>query len=508
MGIASRPAPTLAGVDLEALSTEELEEGICGFAARLAAATCVFVLAIAEYDRRRAWETWECRSMAHWLSWKCAMGPVAAREHVRVGAALGGLDLVRERFSTGTLSYSQVRAITRVATVATQADLVDLARAMTAAQLETVVRAYRRARPDVTDPDRAPVARRTLTCYTDDDGSLVGTFRLGPEDGAVLLTALSAASECRRAKESEAACGDGEEADDPTLDPAGAARADALVDLATAYLRQAEAGDTEGEEHRSAGAADRYVVNIIAEQQVLAGNPGERPDGVCQIEHGPGLAAETVRRLACEAPSVTIVEDQFGHVLDVGRRTRRISRALRRALARRDGGCQFPGCTTRTTQAHHVEHWIDGGPTRLNNLIELCSRHHHRHHEGGFGIAPGNPGGWVFTRSDGRIIPPTATPPSHQVGPDPGVEPSVSTCTPDWEGGTITDLGGIVDGLLRTEGLLVEPPPPSPCPDLEASLGWVTVAHLDTAPGGAGAPGCSPSPWRDPWNDTATWPGE
>lgn len=394
-------AATLAGVDIETLSTDELEKGICGFAARLAAATCVFVLAVAEYDRRRAWETWECRSMAHWLSWKCAMGPVAAREHVRVGTALAALDLVRQQFSTGSLSYSQVRAITRVATVATEADLVDLARAMTAAQLETVVRAYRRARPDVTDPDRAPVARRTLTWYTDDDGSLVGAFRLAPENGAVVITALSA-MEHQRTRDSGAvgdndiAHGNGDDSDDPALDPAGASRADALVDLASAYLRQAEAGGAEVEEGRSADNADRYVVNIIAQRRVLAGAPEEHPEGICQIEHGPGLAPETVRRLACEAPSVNIVEDQFGHVLDVGR-TRWINRALRRALARRDGGCQFPPCTTRTTQAHHVEHWNDGGPTRLSNLIELCSRHHHRHHEGAFRIAPGIAGGWVFT---------------------------------------------------------------------------------------------------------------
>ena len=282
------PAPTLAGADIETLSTDELEEGICGFAARLAAATCVFVLAVAEYDRRRAWETWECRSMAHWLSWKCAMGPVAAREHVRVGAALGELELIRERFSTGALSYSQVRAITRVATVDTQDDLVHLARAMTAAQLETVVRAYRRARPGINDPDRrAPVARRTLTCYTDDDGSLVGTFRLTPEDGAPLVKALSAATERRRSQDGEAV---GDDGGDRTLDPAGAERADALVDLANAYLRQAEAGETDGDKGRSADAADRYVVNIIAERRVLEGTSGDHSEGVCQIEHGPGVS--------------------------------------------------------------------------------------------------------------------------------------------------------------------------------------------------------------------------
>lgn len=372
-GTAILPAPTLAGVDVATLSTDELEDGICGFAARLAAATCVFVLAVAEYDRRRGWEGWECRSMAHWLTWKAAMGPVAAREHVRVGAALADLGLVRERFAAGALSYSQVRAVTRVATPATEADLVDMAAAMTASQLEAVVRAYRRARPDVTDPDRAPHARRTLIWYSDDDGSLLGSFRLAPEDGAVVVAALAAAGDRGRVEPASTtgpdsptgAEGGGDGGDgDPTLDPPAAGRADALVALAGAYLdRVAGAETVGGDSDDTDNTADRYVVSIIAERRVLEGPAAEHRDGVCQVDDGPGLDPDTVRRLACEAPTVTIVEDQFGRVLDVGRRTRRVNRALRRALARRDGGCQFPGCDIRRTQAHHVIHWVDGGPT-------------------------------------------------------------------------------------------------------------------------------------------------
>ena len=512
------PAQTLAGVDLATLSTDELEDGICGFAARLAAATCAFVLAVAEYDRRRGWESWECRSMAHWLTWKCAMGPVAAREHVRVGAALAELGLVRARFGAGALSYSQVRAITRAATPATEADLVDLAAAMTAAQLETVVRAYRRARPDVTDPDRAPHARRKLNCYTDDDGSLVGTFRLPPEDGAVLVAALAAAATDRgRAEQAptepdnSTATGDGGDGGDrdPTLDPPAAGRADAMVALAGAYLERAANSDNpEGGSDGTDNTADRYLVTIIAERRVLQDRGEERPDGVCQIDDGPGLDPGTVRRLACEAPTVTIVEDQFGHVLDVGRRTRRVNRALRRALARRDGGCQFPGCDTRRTQAHHVTHWIDGGPTTVANLISLCSRHHHRHHQGAYTITPGPDKRWVFTRADGRPIPTTVSPPATGVGPDPGVEPAVTDCTQDWEGDVLSDLSGIVDGLLRREGLLNEDPMPTPWPDIDPPAPWVTNAHdsrPSTDPAGAAR---WPNPWRDPWQPNTPWPGQ
>ncbi|MDQ6840139.1 MAG: HNH endonuclease [Actinomycetota bacterium] len=517
METVTRPAPTLAGVDIAALSTDQLEDGICGFAARLAAATCAFVLAVAEYDRRGGWETWECRSMAQWLTWKCAMGPVAAREHVRIGAALAELGLVRERFAAGALSYSQVRAITRVATTATESDLVDLADAMTASQLETVVRAYRRARPDVTDPGDAPHARRTLSICTDDDGSLVGTFRLAPEDGAVFVAALTAATDRRTAEDAERAdphtgsgAGEGSgdaEADDPTLDPAGAVHADALMAMAGAYLDRPTPDSGDGE-HGSGDVGDRYVVSIIAERRVLESTADDRPDGVCQIDDGPGLDPDVVRRLACEAPTETILEDQFGHVLDVGRRTRRVNRALRRALTRRDGGCQYPGCTTRRIQAHHVEHWIDGGPTSMANLISLCSRHHHRHHEGAFRIDPAPGGGWSFTRADGRPIPSAATRPSQGIDADPGIEPSVVACTPNWEGDALSDLSGIVDGLLRSEGLLIEAPLPPPRPDLAPyPLSDIASSNNRTEPDRTESAHW-PSPWPDPWGQPHRWPGE
>ncbi len=390
-----------------------------------------------------------------------------------------------------------------MATPATEADLVDLAGAMTAAQLETLVRAYRRARPDVTDPDRAPYARRGLTYYSDDDGSLVGTFCLAPEDGAVVVAALQAAAG-RSGDEGRSGGADTPSAvgdDDPTLDRPAASRADALVAVAGAYLDRPPKVDSDD----AGGTSDRYVVHIIAEQRVLTGSGGDRPDGVCQVDDGPGLAPDVVRRLACDAPTVTVVEDQFGHVLDVGRRTRRVNRALRRALDRRDGGCQFPGCNTRRTQAHHVDHWIDGGPTSLANLILLCARHHHRHHDGGFTITPGPAGRWTFTRADGRAILPAAAPPTQPVDPDPGIDPAVTDCTPDWEGGTL-DLSGIVDGLLRQEGLLCEAPPPAPSPDI--APGPSQVADNEWARPATGGAYPWADAWRDPWTPDDAWPGE
>ncbi len=131
------------------------------------------------------------------------------------------------------------------------------------------------------------------------------------------------------------------------------------------------------------------------------------------LESGQALACETARRLGCDSALVGILErtDEAGvsEVLDVGRKTRAIPPAIKRALKARDQGCRFPGCDrTRYTEGHHVEHWADGGETKLSNLVSLRHFHHHLVHEGGYGIEAsesGESGGFVFTRPDGSQIP-------------------------------------------------------------------------------------------------------
>jgi hypothetical protein len=112
-------------------------------------------------------------------------------------------------------------------------------------------------------------------------------------------------------------------------------------------------------------------------------------EGRCEVEHGPWIAAETARRLACDASIVRMIDDADGEPLKVGRRTRSISAALRRALRARDHGCRFPGCTHRRfVDGHHVTHWAEGGETNLGNLVSLCRRHHRLVHEGGYSRTP------------------------------------------------------------------------------------------------------------------------
>jgi hypothetical protein len=191
--------------------------------------------------------------------------------------------------------------------------------------------------------------------------------------------------------------------------------ADALVALANTALAAGPV-DSSGD--------DRHLVVVHADAAVLAGEPDPEPgpDAVCRIEHGPGLTAQAARRLACDAALIAWVSSAVnpGESLRLGRKTRKISRALRRALRLRDTGCQFPGCPRqRFLDAHHVMHWVDGGPTDLANLILLCGRHHKAVHEDGFTLVPDpdTPQRWVFHRPDGTPVPTAPTAPTAPAGP-------------------------------------------------------------------------------------------
>jgi hypothetical protein len=123
------------------------------------------------------------------------------------------------------------------------------------------------------------------------------------------------------------------------------------------------------------------------------------------VDDGPALAVETARRLGCDGSLVGLLDNEHGEPLDIGRKTRAIPIAIKRALRARDGGCRFPGCThTRFTEGHHIKHWADGGETRLDNLVTLCHFHHHLVHEGGFGIEREPDGKLRFTHPDGHTL--------------------------------------------------------------------------------------------------------
>jgi len=365
-------------------SLESLEREICELAAHIAVATCRWLELVAEFDDRRGWAEWGVKSCAHWLSWRCSIAPGAARERVRVAHRLQQLPMIREAFSRGELSYCKVRALSRAATPATEAGLLEIARHATGAQLEKLMRCYSGALSATLGAARRAQERRYVRWGWEDDGSLRLEARLPADDGAVVLNGLRASEEAR---------GDELASTEPMLaSPAGAARADALVAMARSAIDQSPPG---------AAGADRCELVVHVDVETLAADEVRER---CHLADGPALAPETVRRLGCDAGVVGIVE-RDGRPLSVGRRTRTVPPALRRALRSRDGGCRFPGCThERFLHAHHIQHWARGGPTSLENLVQLCSYHHRLVHEGGFRVESSGRGLVRFRRPNGREV--------------------------------------------------------------------------------------------------------
>jgi hypothetical protein len=395
---------------------EVLEREIAAVASQIHAATCRWLGLVAEYDAREGWAQWGCRSCAHWVAWQCGIAPGVAREHVRVARRLVELPLIRAAFAEGELSYSKVRALTRVENVEREQDLLDLARHATASQLERLLRAYR----GVVAAERAAAGGRPdrwLSFDHADDGSVLVRGRFPAEEGAVVMAALQAAQDWLRQQDVPAGTGAVGDDDvgarnvpagtDVAGDAVGArdvpagtprpsaaeARAEALLAVADAFLAGG-AGPV-----RTGG--DRYQVVVHADVATLSGaEAGAR----CELEDGMPLATETVRRLACDASIVQLLE-RDGQPLRIGRKTRAIPPALRRALNARDRGCRFPGCASRRfLHAHHIEHWANGGATDLDNLLQLCGHHHRLLHEGGYGITRRPDGRLLFHRRDGKPI--------------------------------------------------------------------------------------------------------
>ena len=399
------PGSDDAAADAELDVLLELGDEIATLAAHLHAATYRLLTLIAEFDRLRGWEPGGHRSCAHWLAYRTGIDLGAAREKVRAARALSELPQISASMARGELSFAKVRALTRVAKPESEGDLLELARSSTAAQLERTVRAWRRLnRWDEQELERMRHHSRCFSVFPDEDGMYVVRGRLDPEVGAMLRRAVDAASDALfRASTSE------------EIEPKQR-RADAVGLMAERALAVGFGGevdgsagaadgcegtgaggegtfvDGEGTADRKAGAAiapisgtraERYQVVLHVEAATLE---SESEPGRSELEDGTRLSAETSRRLSCDASVVRLGEGPDGSVLDVGRKTRTIPPALRRALESRDRGCRFPGCGLRFTDAHHVRYWADGGATKLENLVLLCRFHHRLVHEEGYTV--------------------------------------------------------------------------------------------------------------------------
>ena len=353
------------------VAIDKLDQAIVDLSAKINAATYELLVLIREFDERAGWLKWGLSSCTQWLHWRCDLSLSAAREKIRAAHALKGLPEISTAFASGALSYSKVRALTRVATSDNESSLLSFAMTTTAARVEERCRQIRNVQPGaVAHANRAHRARSLRTWHDHERGMMTITIELPIEDGELIDQALNKALEIGPTN--------GPEFEDVSF---AAQRADALLDVAKSYLH--------GSADSRTSSADNYQVIVHVDQSALADGEG-RSD----------LPLESVTRLLCDGSVVTLTENGQGEPLTVGRRQRTITTAIRRALWARDGGCAFPGCThTRYVDAHHVRHWSDGGETGVDNLLLLCSQHHRLVHEGGYEDSQGLSGSLVFQAS-------------------------------------------------------------------------------------------------------------
>lgn len=393
-----------------------LEDQITAYSAHLTAGLAGWLELVAEFDRREGYRVHDCISTAEWLGWRCGIAKRSAREQVRIARRLEDLPVVTERFRSGELSYSKVRALTRAATPATEASLVELALGTSASQLERICSSLRGALS--IDDERIAHERRHLNYFWEDDGSLSFRGLLSGEEGALFVKALELARELMHREQP----GDAAHAERITS-------ADAITAVLESFLANGSAGSS---------GADRHQVIVHVDEEALSPKTGAGGSStgsgrgsaeppvepvMARIADGPPISRETARRLSCDT-SVVEMRCRDGEPLSVGRSRRTVPPAIRRALRSRDGCCRFPGCTNHLfVDAHHIQHWADGGETSVENLVLLCRRHHRLLHEGAFslinpeiddGVRVSATGEVRFVRPNGVVIEPApAVPRSH-----------------------------------------------------------------------------------------------
>ncbi len=320
--VATDVRPEVQSQDEEAPASDARHERMDRVAVlfgEITAATREFLAALAKSDRHRDWEDEGFGSCAEWLAWRIGITRGTANEKVRAARALEDLPLISEAMARGELSFSKIRAVTRAATRENEAELLDFARAGSAANLERLVRGWKKLdRCDEAQQERIRHRRRCFSVFPDEDGMYVVRGRLSPEVGAALMRAVEAASDAFFAEGSR----DPGEAPEPAQ-----LRADA-VGLVAERALAAGFADTAPV---SGSRAERYQVVLHVEAATLReeGEPGRS-----ELEDGTRVAAETARRLSCDASRVEVRHDADGSVLDVGRKTRTVPPALS-ARARR-----------------------------------------------------------------------------------------------------------------------------------------------------------------------------
>ena len=489
----------------------ELEPQIIKLAGEINAADYRFLKLLAEFDDNHGWWGDGIKSFAHWLNYMIGLNEVVAREKVRVARALTDLPLIDEAFRLGKLSYSKVRAITRIGTPNNQDFLLMIAEYGTASHIEHLASKYRlcqRLDAEV-DPDELWKKDRAFYYRIDEDGMYLFEGRLPAEEGAVIIKAINMMRKAIRrergddpeqvqarimAQRAQQQDDQGEsqsrtdiqsqpheqqddlshqdeqgepqsriqdwiqsephdQQDQIQADPQGQQnqaqsqshdqqnqsqsasqnqphcqhltgnenasqnvsaetfildinppdilddQASALTQLAEHYLETANKSSP----HTSLSEKYQVLLHINANEAHIDHqiNQGD----ICHVENNKFLSREVARQLACDTHMRVVLEDDDGKILNIGRKSRTIPRAIAHALNIRDGGCRYPGCTQHFwTDAHHVRHWAAGGETKLENLITLCRFHHTQLHKDVYEIKVQDQD-FVFINQDKEEIP-------------------------------------------------------------------------------------------------------
>ena len=422
-----------------AIDVDALGDQITEMSAHIDTAMHRLLTAIREFDVASGWHV-QCAmcnvqcamSCAHWLAWRVGLDLRTARERVRVARKLAELPLIDKALRIGAMSYSQARAISRVATAENEELWVGYAKHMPASQLDTFCRSYQNVQAyDQAHGSEAGAmagavaaahvaAQRTVSRRSLDNGMVKFEVVVWCDEAAIVWAALNAGTTKV-----------GAETDPPPAEPMGAEPTHAeptvaepsLADKAPAEhspgtppIAKASSSADRGQQRADAFMdiiQDRMRGNrpqctpveiiITVPHAGLHGSAG--PSDLAMMADGEVIATATVRRFCCDAGVVVAHVDAHGVPLSVGRKTRTIPAAIKRALLLRDRTCRFPGCThSRYIDGHHIEHWANGGETALSNLMLLCSAHHTLLHEGGCRVESDGGSGWHFFDHRNRHI--------------------------------------------------------------------------------------------------------
>lgn len=354
-------------------------------------------MALAAFDQAELWDDDGSVSAAAWLR---IHGGLVHRDAARLADTarrLRALPTISAAWVAGDLSGGQIAAITAITTKRTaqlfaqnEHHVATILAGLDIAETVTYLRSWQaraEAHLDRDDPHPDEPAGSTLHLSPTLHGHGRLDANLSPEDHDVLRTALRLA-----------ATPDVE--GEPARTPAGR-RADALIDICRRFL--------DHQQHRAGGRHRPHINVIVPLADLLRDDPGSTFDGL-------PLSPAVLHQIACDAGIHRIITDGRSAILDYGRTTRTIPPAVYTSLVVRDWGCRFPGCDrpAEWCEGHHIHPWEHGGPTRLDNLVLLCSRHHHRIHLKGWHIKLLPSGTVEVTLPDGTVR--TSDPPRRSTG--------------------------------------------------------------------------------------------